>query len=360
MYQPKTISKKMLVEDGKYLVYGANGVIGHYDQYNHDTPQLLITCRGATCGSVNTTKGKVWINGNAMVVAPKDERLNLRYLEYVFLGGINLSSAISGAAQPQITREGLSPLMVHYPPTSEQKRIVAILDQAFADLEQVRAKTEQNLKNARELFDSYLQKLCIGNEMSWIKCQVGDVCDLWQGLAINKKTKHLLVEKSSLPLLRIKDLKYKTSEQYVVEDGFPKNALVSEDEIIYTRTGQVGLVFRGFKGVLHNNSFKVSPNEQIDKSYLFWWLQHNSFKNEIIKLSSKAAQPDISHTSFNKQPISIPPVSYQLRSVIQIEKMNKLSLEVEGIYKKKLFALDELKKSILQKAFSGELTAKAE
>lgn len=358
----KPITKKDRVE-GPYPYYGATGILSYVDDFIFDEKLVLVGEDGAKWGAGENSAfkidGKAWVNNHAHVVRPLREKLLDQWLIY-YLNGQDLSDFITGMTVPKLNQGKLKEIPIPLPSLYEQKRIVAILDQAFADLEQVRAKTEQNLKNARELFDSYLQKLCIGNEMSWIKCQVGDVCDLWQGLAINKKTKHLLVEKSSLPLLRIKDLKYKTSEQYVVEDGFPKNALVSEDEIIYTRTGQVGLVFRGFKGVLHNNSFKVSPNEQIDKSYLFWWLQHNSFKNEIIKLSSKAAQPDISHTSFNKQPISIPPVSYQLRSVIQIEKMNKLSLEVEGIYKKKLFALDELKKSILQKAFSGELTAKAE
>ena len=71
MYQPKTISKKMLQIDGKYPVYGANGVIGRYNEFNHENPQLLVTCRGATCGSVNISEPNSWINGNAMVIQPK-------------------------------------------------------------------------------------------------------------------------------------------------------------------------------------------------------------------------------------------------------------------------------------------------
>ena len=67
LYQPKTISSADLVADGKYPVYGANGVIGNYDKFNHAEPQLLVTCRGATCGSVNMSLPNAWINGNAMV-----------------------------------------------------------------------------------------------------------------------------------------------------------------------------------------------------------------------------------------------------------------------------------------------------
>ena len=62
IYQPKTISKKQMILDGDYPVFGANGIIGKYDKYNHEEPQLLITCRGATCGSVNVSVPKSWIN----------------------------------------------------------------------------------------------------------------------------------------------------------------------------------------------------------------------------------------------------------------------------------------------------------
>jgi type I restriction enzyme S subunit len=179
---------------------------------------------------------------------------------------------------------------------------------------------------------------------------------LFQGLAINKKTNHLLVSKSSLPLLRIKDLRDNTEEQYVSEDGYPKNAIVREDDILYTRTGNsLGLVFTGRRGVLHNNSFKISPDPSLRKDYLFWWLQTSAFKRKIFLLASKAAQPDISHSIFKEQPISVPPLKRQKAIA---ERVISLSLEVnnlKSIYQRKLAALDALKKSLLHQAFTGKL-----
>ena len=67
IYQPQTISSTELTEDG-FLVYGANGIIGKYKDYNHETEQICITCRGNTCGMVNYTKPMSWITGNAMVI----------------------------------------------------------------------------------------------------------------------------------------------------------------------------------------------------------------------------------------------------------------------------------------------------
>jgi type I restriction enzyme S subunit len=135
MYQPKTISGKEMVADGAYPVYGANGVIGRYSQFNHEEPQLLITCRGATCGSVNISAPYSWVTGNAMVVLPKNGSIEMRFLEYLFRGGIDISKAITGAAQPQITRTNLAPLEISFPESlAEQQRIVGLLDEAFAGL----------------------------------------------------------------------------------------------------------------------------------------------------------------------------------------------------------------------------------
>ncbi len=254
-----------------------------------------------------------------------------------------------------LNKAKLKEIPIPLPPIPEQQRIVAILDQAFADIEKARANAEQNLKNARKLFDSYLDAIC-SRKSSLPSQLIGDVCSLYQGIAINKKTKHVLVEKSSLPLLRIKDLKNNTQEQYVSEQGYPPNSRVFEDDILYTRTGSLGLVFRGRNGVLHNNSFKVVPNDLIDKNYLFWWLQHASFKAEIMQLALKAAQPDITHAIFKIQAIEIPLLTDQKKSVVNIERQKIIVDDLAGIYKRKLLALDELKKSLLQKAFSGELT----
>lgn len=176
MYQPKTISAKEMVENGEYSVYGANGVIGKYDQYNHEDSQLLITCRGATCGSVNVSEPYSWITGNAMVVRPKDGSINLKYLEYLFRGGIDIAKAITGAAQPQITRTNLAPLAFSYPSSlTEQHRIVAILDEAFDGIAIAKGNAEKNLQNARALFESHLQSVLRSKKWKWKT--LGELCD---------------------------------------------------------------------------------------------------------------------------------------------------------------------------------------
>lgn len=134
VYQPKTISTKELMDDGEYVVFGANGVIGRYDKFNHEESEVTVTCRGATCGTVNVTSPKAWITGNAMVCKPNDESLTKPLLA-LLLRSVDFTSVITGTAQPQITRSTLAPLLVRVPPLAEQERIVSLLEEQFSRLD---------------------------------------------------------------------------------------------------------------------------------------------------------------------------------------------------------------------------------
>jgi type I restriction enzyme S subunit len=159
MYQPKTIGLKDLVSNGQYPVFGANGIIGQYDKFNHEEPQLLITCRGATCGSVNISEPFSWITGNAMVVRPLGAALDLGYLEYAFRGGINTSEAITGSAQPQITRTNLSPLPISFPfSVEEQQRLAAGFRSLAAETQHLTRLYERKLAALEELKKSLLHQ----------------------------------------------------------------------------------------------------------------------------------------------------------------------------------------------------------
>ena len=118
IYQPQTISSTELTEDG-FLVYGANGIIGKYKDYNHETEQICITCRGNTCGMVNYTKPMSWITGNAMVINTDkyQDKVCKRYL-YHYLSAYNFNSIISGSGQPQIVRTPLEKLKITLPTIS--------------------------------------------------------------------------------------------------------------------------------------------------------------------------------------------------------------------------------------------------
>ena len=129
MKQWKTVPTSALCETG-YPVYGANGIIGFYNTFNHTLPTLLITCRGATCGNTNITTGKCYVNGNALAVENLSKYINIIYLKY-YIDALNLKSMhiITGSAQPQITQNNIKRLFVPLLPLTEQKRIVAKIEE---------------------------------------------------------------------------------------------------------------------------------------------------------------------------------------------------------------------------------------
>lgn len=153
IYQPKTITSAEILKEGPYKVYGANGVIGYYNKYNHEDSEVLVTCRGATCGTINLSEPKCWITGNAMVVHPKTPSLSKVFLYYV-LKASDLSTTITGAAQPQITRTSLSPFKILLPPMETQREIV----EKLSAVEEYKKKLIEQKEKLQEFFDSVLNK----------------------------------------------------------------------------------------------------------------------------------------------------------------------------------------------------------
>ncbi len=141
---------------------------------------------------------------------------------------------------------------------------------------------------------------------NWKTYNLGEIVDVKQGLAINKKTNHLLTKKSSMPLFKIRDLINNTVEHYVKENEVPKQCIANYEDLIYSRTGQVGLVFRGKIGCIHNNCFKIIPNEsKVNKDLLFWFLRQPSIIEYANNIASGSVQKDLNHTAFKSIEISL-------------------------------------------------------
>lgn len=157
VYQPKTISQSMLTETG-YPVYGANGIIGFYEEFNHTTEQIAVTCRGSTCGVVNWTRAQSWITGNAMVINTDNfPSVSKKFLFYA-LDGSNLSYLISGSGQPQITGS-IKTHVVKIPALEEQKKIAAILSAADQEI----TNLQQRLEHLKQEKKALMQQLLTGN-----------------------------------------------------------------------------------------------------------------------------------------------------------------------------------------------------
>jgi len=158
IYQPQTIAKSLMSEDGEFIVFGANGPIGRYHEFNHEEPEVVVTCRGATCGTINMTPRKTWITGNAMVVSPKTSKVSKEFLFWALVAGVDIQSVISGSAQPQITREGLAPVKINIPPLSRQVEIVDLIGGFELNISQL----DESLNKAKTLRSGLLSDLLSG------------------------------------------------------------------------------------------------------------------------------------------------------------------------------------------------------
>ena len=156
IYQPQTISKSKLNDNYNYLVYGANGIIGKYNKYNHEKEQILVSCRGANCGIVNFSCPFCWITGNTMVINTDDNRNIDKNFLYFYLKNDKLNYLITGSGQPQITSNiGLH--KINLPSLPEQQKIASFLSAIDKKIELIKSRLE-NLKGYKK---GLLQKMFV-------------------------------------------------------------------------------------------------------------------------------------------------------------------------------------------------------
>ena len=234
LYQPKTLAKNELNESGLYKVYGANGVIGTHSEFNHEDSQLLVTCRGATCGTINISEPMSWINGNAMVVKPRKGNLDLMFLRH-YLHHLDISKAITGAAQPQITRQSLAPIEIKFPPLEEQKRIAQILDKAA----EIKAKRELAIAKLDELATNIFEETISHSSTSEA---LGALCDVRDGTHDSPK-----YTTEGYPLITSKNIVHgkidKSTVNLVSEEDYNeicKRSKVSYGDILMPMIGTIG------------------------------------------------------------------------------------------------------------------------
>ena len=318
LYQPKTISSDMLVPDGKYLVYGANGVIGKYNKYNHENSEVLMTCRGATCGTINVSAPYSWINGNAMVVHPRTIDLNAQYLVYQ-LKAADKTSVITGAAQPQITRQMLQTLPFVVAPITDQQRIVAELD----CLNEMIAVKQEQLKEFDKLAQSIFYDMFgdpMENSKRWksdiLANVVSEDCSISYGIVQPGDD----VEEG-VPVVRPVDLTnnivFRKGLKVVeksISDSYKRTILKGNEILLCVRgtTGIMSFASDELKGC--NVTRGITPlsfSDKVDKTYIYYLLITPYLQSIIAEKTNGIALKQINMKDVRQLPIILPPLSLQ-------------------------------------------------
>lgn len=293
---------------------------------------------------------------NIMGVIPSDV-ITPEFLYYYFLT-VDMTELGSGASIPQINNYDISPLPIPLPPLSEQKQIVAILDEAFAAIETATANAQKNLENARELFESCLDGVFAKKGEGWVEKPLGEVCSFQGGSQPSKSEFSKDLKDGYVRLIQIRD--YKSDKHTVYIPKVKARRFCSADDVMIGRYGPpLFQILRGIDGAYNVALMKAKPNEElINKDYLYFFLKNRSILQYIINASNRAAgQIGLNKATLEPYPIAFPSKDKQEKIVFCLEESLKKNQHLESIYTKKLTLLAELKQSILHRAFTGELTA---
>ena len=363
VYQPETISKKSLPANGIYPVYGANGKIGLNDKFNHEEPQLLLGCRGSV-GSIHISEAFSWINGNAMVVQPFEDLVTRDYLKYALFGGINIKDAISGTAQPQITRESLSKIMIPVPSLEEQRDIVKKLDSAFAQidlLEELHSKSNKELLAG--LFDTYRDSLLASVCADRTEVEFGEIGNFVRG-PFGGSLKKSIFKPSGIAVYEQQHAIYDNFEsfRYFIDDikyQEMKRFEVKTNDIIMSCSGTYGkiaVVPEGSpKGIINQALLKITPGKGVGSHFIKHWMQSSLFQVELEKDIGGAALQNVPSVAKMKSiKIRLPEEKIQNKA---IEKLDEVQAEInqakstQESIKSNYFAL---RQSLLSSAFTQE------
>ena len=357
--QWKTISTNNLESSG-FPVYGANGKIGFYNIYTHEFPTLAITCRGATCGSLHITEPKSYINGNAMALDNLSPTVSIKYL-YYSLKTRGFHDAISGSAQPQITREGLEKIEIPLPPLPIQEKIAAILDKADA----LRRKDQELLKKYDELAQAIFIDMFgdpVKNEKGWEVKRLGEVCSKIGSGSTPKGGKEAYKSKgiSLIRSLNIHQNEFKYKDLAFIDDEqayLLRNVIVEPNDVLFNITGasvcRTTIVPDQILPARVNQHVAIlRPNQLQLKSDYFVRLLNNQNMNRLlygIATQGGATREAITKEQLEKLEIPIPPLQLQETFTKKIELINQLKAQTNAEKSEELF------QSLLQRAFKGEL-----
>ncbi len=252
---------------------------------------------------------------------------------------------------------------ISIPPLPEQRRIVAILDKAFTAIAKAKENAKKNLANSRELFESYLQSVFANPGDGWEEKKLGDVCDITSSKRIFKKE----YVNSGIPFYRSKEIKElannnKISLKYFISiekynEIKNKYGVPRKGDILLTAVGTIGEMYVVNEGDVFyfkdGNIVWLRNFKTIDTYYLRCAL--TAFVEKIKSLSIGSAYNALTIEKLVEYAIPIPPLPEQRRIVSKLDSLSAETRKLEAICRQKLAGLEELKKSVLQKAFNGEL-----
>lgn len=355
-------------ESGIYPIFGASGLIKNVSFYHQAKPYLSIVKDGSGVGRVTKMEAYTSVIGTLQYILPK-EGIDIDYLNYSLMS-VDFKKYVAGAAIPHIYFKDYQNEPFLWMPLPEQKRIVAILDEAFAAIDKAKANTLKNLQNAKELFESYLQGVFENKGEDWEEKRLKEIASVFGGYSFKSKD---FKSSGMYQVLRMGNIRpgiIRNEESPVfiekVDESVLKRALLKKDDVVITQTGTKKKRDYGFTVIIDKDNYLVNqriaairfPGNYLSKFFLYYsWT--NYFKDQYFaNETGTVGQGNVGIGAVTDALVPFCSIEEQRRVVSDIDTILFHTNKLETIHQKKLDDLEELKKSILQKAFNGELTEK--
>ena len=352
--QWKTISTDMLTPNG-FPVYGANGEIGFYSEYNHEDETLLVTCRGATCGTLNICKPYSYVNGNAMALDNLSPEVHIKFLYYYLLNR-GFGDVITGSAQPQIVRQSLEKVAITYPAIETQKEIVSKLDY-ISNLISLR---KQQLAKLDELVKSRFVELfgdSVLNPKKWPVCELSEHINFltsgsrgWSQYFTDSGEYFITIKNVKNCRITIDDV------QHVVppDNAEAKRTKVQEGDLLISitadlgRTGVVTKEIADYGGYINQHLTCIRLNQDaVRPLYVAYYMESEAGKSQFQAKNQSAVKAGLNFNSINSLRLMVPPIALQDSFISFVEQTNKSKLEIQ----QSLDKLETLKKVLMQEYF---------
>ena len=278
-----------------------------------------------------------------------------------------VDSETTGTTRKRISRNKLGQIFVPAPPTSEQQRIITILDEAFAGIATAKANAEKNLHNARALFESHLQSVFSQRGEGWGARPLEKLATIINGFAFKSGD---FSPKNPLKCIKITNVGVRefvcSSDGYLPSDYSEKYAAFSIKSgsivLALTRTIisgglKVAVVPEEYNEALLNQRVAaiITTPGLLLAPFLFAYLSTKFVADYVKERVNTLMQPNLSINDLRLIPIPLPTIQEQELIVDQLSSLSTEAHQLESFYRQKLTALDELKKSLLHQAFSGQL-----
>ncbi|GAK34620.1 putative type-1 restriction enzyme MjaXP specificity protein [alpha proteobacterium Q-1] len=321
-------------------------------------PMSVILSSRAPIGHLVINTVPMSFNQGCKGLIPK-QNLHHKYLFYFLHANVELLNSLgTGATFKELSGGKLKSVQIPVPPLEEQKRIAAILDEAFEGIAKATANAERNLANSEELFDSQLQS--IFDDQDGAEYELSDVCSIESRLIDPKAAEfadllHIgggnMVTKSD-ELIDLRTAK----EEGLISGKF----LFDRETVLYSkiRPYLMKVSRPDFMGLCSADVYPLKPRKGIlDRDYLYFLLLSKRFTDYAVEGSGRAGMPKVNRKHLFAYRVRLPDLELQKEAAAKIDSTMNARSQLSKVYRSKLRALSQLRQTLLQKAFSGELTS---